>query len=585
MKRLMLIASVASSTACLSIPPAAEPSCASDSDCNQVQGEVCDEGVCWGNPPQGQFSAIVGPPASAKNRVAAEYPTFNMPDHGWLGDLVVDVPITVAGNLTFSCPPATPCKDMSGTSVIATRASRLPGAPAQRFVATIDASSTDGVSFELKLPRTNRALGDEPYQITIAPRPRAPGIDPSSATTPLPPLRTSLDAMADARVAYEIAATNFTTVSGRVTDDVGNPLPGYRVVARGRWTSDTVVAEVSNATISDNEGRYQLLLSDNLVGGVEIVATGSAANAGVVLSAGLRFLRPSNSGIDLAKPSGLAGVTELAYRLIGTNGNGEVKPIAGATVTMTATVENALRPTYSSALVAGGNATTDADGIARLNLIASRSGQFVMYDVTIQPPATSQFSAVFGDRYRVGQATTRQLEPRVAVHGVVTNSAGESIKNIAVTARPNASYLDGLDSTTQRFALQLSLAAATTNDAGEFVIWVDPPLAAASAYDLVFEPAEGVNAPRWSVDRAVVPTNRMISLAAGPFVAPDVAHVHGRITDPTGRALAGGELRVFRQGQAIVCASANATCVTAPTLLGRGTADENGIVRLTLPRN
>jgi len=81
-----------------------------------------------------------------------------------------------------------------------------------------------------------------------------------------------------------------------------------------------------------------------------------------------------------------------------------------------------------------------------------------------------------------------------------------------------------------------------------------------------------------------MPTTRNTSMNAGPFIAPEAARVHGRITDPTGRALSGGELRIFRQGQAQTCANSAATCVSAAVLLGRGTADDEGVVRLTLPR-
>ena len=584
--RLFMVATVgtaALTVGCLSLPAASVPACELDSDCNQSEGEVCDEGICWGNPPEGNFSAIVGPPANAPNRVPAEYREFTMPDHGWLGDLVVDLPVTVSGQLTFICTPPLPCGDMQGSSIVVTRPSRIPGAPPFRSVVNVELGASDTVKYEFKVPRTNRALGDEPYQVTVIPNSQSTSIDAAPRRAVLPPLRTTIDAPADTRRDFTVGSTTLPTLAGKITDANGVGLPGYRVSARGRWAEDTVVSDVSTVVDTDINGNYVLLLSPDLVGGVEVVAEPITAGAGVLL-AKVRTLGQNNSNIDIEVPSRLTTPTLVNFKLVGTTGSGEVLPIAGAVVTMSAEIANPRIPTYASGIRLGETATSNAEGIAQLHLVGYREGTIINYALQIQPPATSQFRAVFGDRFTVSDSFTRQLEPRVAVRGVVANSNGEPVANVAVTARPNADYLATLETDAQAFAAQLALGTATSDDTGEFVIWVDPPLVTASSYDLSFEPPDDADAPRWSVPQAVMPTTRITSMNAGPFIAPEAARVHGRITDPTGRTLGGGELRIFRQGEARTCPTSPATCVSAAVLLGRGTADDEGIVRLTLPR-
>ena len=584
--RLFMVATVGTATltvGCLSLPAASVPACELDSDCNQAEGEVCDEGVCWGNPPEGKFSAIVGPPASAQNRVPAEYREFTMSDHGWLGDLVVDLPVTISGQLTFICTPPLPCGDMQGSSIVITRPSRIPGAPPFRSVVNVELGANNTVKYEIKVPRTNRALGDEPYQVTVIPNSQSTSIDAAPRRAVLPPLRTTIDAPADTRRDFTVGSTTLPTLAGKITDANGVGLPGYRVSARGRWADDTVGSDVSTVVDTDINGNYVLLLSPDLVGGVEVVAEPITAGAGVLL-AKVRTLGQNNSNIDIEVPSRLTTPTLVNFKLVGTTGSGEVLPIAGAVVTMSAEIANPRIPTYASGIRLGGTATSNAEGIAQLHLVGYREGTIINYALQIQPPATSQFRAVFGDRFTVSDSFTRQLEPRVAVRGVVANNNGEPVANVAVTARPNADYLATLEPDAQAFAAQLALGTATSDDAGEFVIWVDPPLVTASSYDLSFEPPDDAAAPRWSVSQAVMPTTRITSMTAGPFIAPEAARVHGRITDPTGRTLGGGELRIFRQGEARTCATSAATCISPAVLLGRGAADDEGIVRLTLPR-
>ena len=52
---------------CLEVPHGAgDRSATTTRDCNAAHGEVCDEGVCWGNPPTGLFAATLSPPSDAR---------------------------------------------------------------------------------------------------------------------------------------------------------------------------------------------------------------------------------------------------------------------------------------------------------------------------------------------------------------------------------------------------------------------------------------------------------------------------------------------------------------------------------------
>src|SRR5262249_34698510 len=74
---VMRIAALVLLAGCLEVPKAPGQECATNSDCNTAAGEVCDEGVCWGNPPTGMFAATVSPPAVREELVATEIPLLD----------------------------------------------------------------------------------------------------------------------------------------------------------------------------------------------------------------------------------------------------------------------------------------------------------------------------------------------------------------------------------------------------------------------------------------------------------------------------------------------------------------------------
>ncbi|MBV8763235.1 MAG: hypothetical protein JO257_38480, partial [Deltaproteobacteria bacterium] len=86
---------------CLSIPSKERPACTMDSDC--ASGEVCGEGVCWGNPPMGMFAAALVPPSDRDDVVQTQLGSLMIPQNGWLGDVALEAPVTFSGRVEAYC--------------------------------------------------------------------------------------------------------------------------------------------------------------------------------------------------------------------------------------------------------------------------------------------------------------------------------------------------------------------------------------------------------------------------------------------------------------------------------------------------
>src|SRR5256885_12296005 len=90
---------------CISVPESVVPMCHSTSDCDRSHGEVCEEGICWGDPPSGPFAAVVSPPSNRPDLGSRELPQLTIPHYGWVGDLVLEAPGLLSGKLGARCPP------------------------------------------------------------------------------------------------------------------------------------------------------------------------------------------------------------------------------------------------------------------------------------------------------------------------------------------------------------------------------------------------------------------------------------------------------------------------------------------------
>src|SRR5262249_2644908 len=126
---------------------------------------------------------------------------------------------------------------------------------------------------------------------------------------------------------------------------------------------------------------------------------------------------------------------------------------------------------------------------------------------------------------------------------------------------------------------------------GGFYVYVDPLIAGAwGYYDLEFEPPMTSGAPLWTVSDLAIPRSLMVtSVELDKVTIPDAAWIHGRITDSGGMPVGGGELRVFvppppNPSLCTQVAHAPDDCAIPAQLVGHGTSDDTGTVRLTLAR-
>lgn len=586
---------------CLSVPSQQKPACSSNDDCST--GEVCDEGLCWGNPPMGMFAAALGPPSNRTDVVQTELPQLVIPSDGWLGDIQIDSPVTIAGRVAAYCLAPMQCTDASLPATITiTRASLFPGGPG--FHAVVDAKDSVNAgspSFSLLVPRTHDS--DPDYLLTILPDGRGPTPPSNGTMSPAelaPPMRKHL------RAATDVPATTITlgkadspVLYGSLTDANGHPLANYRVVALGHWEPNEAPTEVSTVDYTGTSGGYSITLADGILGNVEIVATPYDPNV-VEPSLHLPNVPPQSSSKPLAAPANLGDPKSVSIAIKGVSGSGEIAPVAGARVIVHSTLTASLAGGAHAELEA--EATTDNTGIATLKLLdgSAFAGTYVM---SVIPPVSSNLGITYNQSWTFGQVdplcgdqtcTTDAcscigLPSRIAMRGTLMDPSGHPIPNAAVSASPSLRFVWSLPAADQDFLTQIPEATATTPDSGDFVVWVDPYLAGVwGHYDLDIEPASGADSPPWTVADIEIPRAGQQLLDLGAVAVPSAANIHGRITDPSGTPVEGSELRVFSlAADPSLCAQVSYhpdDCVIPAQLVGHGTSDGSGVVRLSLPR-
>src|SRR5262245_58715518 len=262
---------------CVDVPPGLAPMCHSSNDCDRSNGEVCEEGVCWGNPPPGPFAAVVSPPSTRSDLVSRELPQLSIPDFGWMGDLALEAPVLLSGKLVAFCAPPMTCDPtpLPGTITV-TRPSQFHGGPGFRAVANVAA----GASFAMPVRRTHP--DDDEYTVTILPDASLQTNGPSAAQL-VPPRRLHLAIVDNTTTQeFDLGGADLPTVTGHLQDSAGRGLVNYRVSALGHWDPNEPITEVSTIDYTDATGAYAITLSDELIGAVELIARPVAARPGAV---------------------------------------------------------------------------------------------------------------------------------------------------------------------------------------------------------------------------------------------------------------------------------------------------------------
>jgi hypothetical protein len=556
--------------------------CESTSDCDSANGEICDDGICWGNPPAGQFAAIVSPPASRTNLASREHQKIAINPDGWIDQLQLEKPLTYSASLGCQAPIV--CDQGVNATITVTRPSTFPGGPGFRSV--IKAEGTK--QFTIAVPPSHDYDLAATYNITIVPD----GRDEMTGTTLaqiVPPLRTQLTIEGNATgKIIELGGLGQPTISGVIKNDSNQPQSSYRVVAIGRWDYNSAPTEVSTVDFTGTDGTFQIQLSGGLVPEIELVARPVGTNVtrptlryeGTVAQTGLQNL-------NLVWPPNVGGKLDLDVPVKEVDTNGMVKPARGARVIVSSKVTS---PNGDATYVV--EATTDDGGRARFSVLDGAAFTEAGYRISIIPQANSIAGFIYDQPFGiVSPIPERQLKTRVALRGIVRLD-GEGIKDMQVTARPSLRFVWSLDDDPQKFLAAIPPSVATTPESGEFVVWVDPNLVNIwGYYDLVVE-GTGAMAPNVTIRGIEMPRmSAAASVQLGIYDLPAPAYVRSKIVDDKGNFLEGAELKMFQtEDYSSLCrevANPPMNCMTSATtsfLVGRGSSDEGGEVRLTLPR-
>ncbi len=577
---------------CLSVPQAQQLQCTSDSDCETAVGEVCQSGYCWGGPPAGSFAAVAVPPSDRTDLISVEIPSLAIPTNGWLGNVPLGTPVTISGRVEAFCPAsATPCSGNSiAAKVTVTRPSLFDPDPSAGF--QIAVTSKDGVprgsdSFSVAVPRTNP--GDPPYVLTIVPAGNGdlpPANGTSSAAETAPPGRMMLSASDDTDTGTIMLGSDSSPILNGTLTDGAHLLSKYRVVALGHFDATSAPVEISPVDYVTN-GEYSLTLADGAIGPIAIEARPYDDNV-VAPTLTLSGLDPTTSQHTIAQPAYIGNKVVVTIPLEGLSGDGEVTPVSGARVTVTGTYVPPLGSSGAHAVLSA-EVTTGDDGMATLTLLDGMSLAST-YVLRVIPPASSTLGVIYDQPVALDAPMPVRLPPRIEIKGTVIDGSGNAMANISVTATPSLRFIWSVDAPTQEF-LRTEIPAATTVTpaGGDFVVWVDPYVGKGwGRYDLVFAAPSGVDVASWTVPDVEVPRTNQPVLDLGGITVPDTAFIHGEITDPGMTPVGGGELRIFQLiTDTSICGLVEfppPTCVIPAQQLGRGTSDDQGRVKLALPR-
>jgi len=578
--RPALLAWLALIPACLEVKDPEPPMCKTTSDCDA--GEICDENVCWGNPPAGTFAAVISPPSERPDLVTREVLMLPIDGEGWIADMHLDTAVTYKGRLTALCDVSLPCDGRPLAADIAfARPSVFSGGPG--FHKTVP---TEDGSFEIKVPASQP--GDAPFTITVVPSDREePGS--GSLAQAVPPLQVQLGIPGSLTGnVLELGGLNLTKISGAIQLPGGAGLGGYRVVAFGRWAPDQAPTEVSTVDFTGGDGLYSIRLSRGLVGNVEIVARpyGSPLLPELRL-AGIPTTQDSINKV-LTLPSALGGEVEVDIVVDHQDTGGEIVRLSGARVVLASGVTAGSQSARFSA-----EGTTSGDGAVRLRILTTPA-LAPYYRLSIIPPAGSKAAALYDKPYQIQGPLLQRLGQRFAITGVVRGPDDEPMRDVLVTARPSVRFLWSLDAGPQAFLGAIPAATFVTTESGEFVLFVDQALAGQAGtvwghYDLTFEPATKSRMPSWTQGDVELPRDdAQTKITLDGVHVPDAAYVRGAVFDDENARVEGAEVKLFQarldSGLCQETLFEPLSCPIPPLLLGRGASEDDGVARLTLPR-
>jgi hypothetical protein len=565
-------------SACVVLPSESAPECVTSSDCNTAAGEECEEGVCWGDPPGGTFSAVLSPPAYRSDLVATEVSAVTIQPDGWLDPMSTAWPVALHGRIESSCGQCRQGVPIPATITVR-RPSRIPGAPAFIASTSNDPFTPTLDSFSLLLPSI--VEGDAPFVVTISPSETEPiGPDGPTPAELVPPLRVTVTQNdLDYGLALTLTADAIRTVHGRVIDAGGAGMAGMRVYAKGRVDPQLPLERVSTIATTDGNGDYLLVLGSDTLDVIDVVAEPPPGQVLPRLIAHDLFAS-STDDLMLQMPP-ITGSTQVSIPVVYTDTNGTDSPVVNATVELSWIAQDS---TFEAIYTVEGQ--TDEGGRFEAAVLAGTANAPRTYHVRITPSPDS-ITASKVDVVEVaagGDLPTERLDHGSTITGVVVDFDGAPVGGVTVSAKPSLSFLWSLDTESQSVVIDRGQPTTVSNPDGTFVLWVDPAASGIAAiYDLDIEPVDFAAVPRATVTGVDGSADQDL----GVVFLPDAAHVRGIVTDPFGTALGDTQVRIYEVVTDLgACIEQNAPADCQPPAIVRGTgrSDDQGIVRLTLPR-
>ncbi len=585
--------------------------CETSADCDQASGELCDQGVCWGNPPQSiQFAAVLDSPEGNDKYVPTELPSLAIDTDGTIHDLVLAEHVTISGRVVLACmTDANPDECNPDLSIAAqikvVGSSRIPGGPDFSRTVDVEPGHPEGdIAFTLRLPRL--AVGDEPYQVTITPDDQSQTSDVTPAQL-APPIRFALTPLQSHEGVDWVLGLpeEHMTVRGRVVDAAERGLAGMQVLAEGRWTPAGAVSRASSLSTTDQDGWFALRIPIARYDVFDLVIKPAPGVDAPWLRLRDVYIPDPEAPTDgdnsvyiddLMMPSH-ADPLPFVLPVVGLDSGGSVQPVVGAEVRLVTTLTDDGRA--DAFYTAQG--FTDSAGNVQLALIPGGGNQNRTYLAKITPPPSSEHASVENQTLTVGAGNPDgpsflaglTLSRRIAVHGAVVDADGNPVKGAGVTADVATRLKWSLALDEQAALDNLQWTTATTDETGTFTLWLDPMLAGVGAsYDLDIVPPAGAYAPRWSVDDIEIGAANLLSgdKQLPDITLPRVSFARGQIVAGDGTPVGQAEFRLYQLvvddtlcASAILPMSDAADCAPPAALRGVWHADDEGWVRVILP--
>lgn len=581
--------------------------CESSSDCDS-QGQVCDEGVCWGDPPNTATLAVVLiPPSDRPDLAPTELTDIQIFEDGTIAGMEFMPTVSLHGRIVLGCAKGQvdgcgPDALVAAQVIVERAASFEGGAEYRRSVLTNNEATTEEDSFSISLPSD----GAE-YRVTVIPDEVALEVlAAGNKAVQAPPYSTIFKADSDLEVLWELGTPDqLKSIEGCITNATGNgsSYAGMHVSAVGRWTALSKPERASSVVLTDAQGCYSLSVPIAMTDRFDILAKpGPGAVLPTLRLAGEVVPDPPEGDVQvshfiapLIMPNAANPVTfKLPIR--GLSGGGTVEPVSGATVAFETQFKlpvfetRDIRVTFSAQAVSNGVGESEP-GVALVELYPGSSELNREYMVRVIAPPESEYASNFGRPVPVGTGEgapvldSLELDRRVAVSGTFKTSQGEPLAGTPLTVRPSPLVRWELEQMDQQLIDNLQFASDITEENGEFLLWLDRELLGLVArYDFELAPPNFSSSPRWTFESVTVTTERVgDAVDLGNLVLPKASYVRGDVRDPSGLLVTGAEVRWYALPTREICNLTSAPCDPPARLLGIWESNESGQVIAVLP--